>query len=159
MCARPGTRLTKDFFKTTSVWSKQISPKPPSCCLCSATQTAQTSSALSKFCLPQQAKETFSRVYRKSLAMSGLQTLKSIKKVYHIILQAHTNPLPTLLLKILRIKPLHKSHPESLHAAMAGLGAPALAHRRRQGDLDPLHSCIPPEPRDFNLFSTSSHLR
>lgn len=38
--------------------------------------------------------------------MPGSQVLKSIKKtVYHIILQAHSNPPPRLLLKNARLSP------------------------------------------------------
>lgn len=53
-------------------------------------------------------RKTFSQEFTKShLLMPGSQVLKSIKKkkVYHIILQAHSNPPPRLFLKTVRISP------------------------------------------------------
>lgn len=67
--------------------------------------TAQTSSAPPKSTqipFPSTSRRSILKsVPEVTLSMSSLQMLKSVKKVSYIILQAHSNPLPTLFLKIL----------------------------------------------------------
>lgn len=122
------TRLRNDFL---TCQSKDIFPKAPSCCVCSATPTAQASSALNSFSLNKQKK--FSQEFTEvTCKVRPANAKKHLKESLHIILQAHSKTLPTLSLKILHQTPPSIT-PESPCAAAARPRAPAPSHGRTAG--------------------------